>query len=140
MSVKSTLVDDLGGSEKNIFSLHTPPPPPHPPINAINPEANPLGTYETKMAVRTGQRSILTILRKNSLLETISTSKKYFDLEEREDLSSLACSRRPDCRDDPKRCDEEKQQRNPLSLPLPFSSSYFPRSLADFVLQLHCLN
>ena len=76
MSVKSTLVDDLGGSEKNIFSLHTPPPTPPPPkpINAINPEANPLGIYETKMAVRTGQRSILTILRKNSLLETISNT------------------------------------------------------------------
>ena len=76
MSVKSTLVDDLGGSEKNIFSLHThpPPPPTSQPINAINPEANPLGTYETKMAVRTGQRSILTILRKNSLLEAISNT------------------------------------------------------------------
>ena len=73
MSVKSTLVDVLGGSDKNIFSLHTPPPPQQT-INAINPEANPLGTYETKMAVRTGQRSILTILRKNSLLETISNT------------------------------------------------------------------
>ena len=74
MSVKSTLVDDLGGSEKKIFSPPPPPPPPQQTINAINPEANPLGTYETKMAVRTGQRSILTILRKNSLLETISNT------------------------------------------------------------------
>ena len=33
--------------------------------NAVSPDARPLGTYETKMAVRTGKRSILTILRNN---------------------------------------------------------------------------
>ena len=31
---------------------------------AINPDARPLGTYETKMATRTGTRLILAILRK----------------------------------------------------------------------------
>lgn len=32
---------------------------------ALNPDARPIGTYETKTAVRTGKRSILAILRKN---------------------------------------------------------------------------
>ena len=55
-------VDDFGESEKNIFSLpyHLPRLPRHKP-----PKSAPLGTYETKMASRTGQRSSLTFLRKN---------------------------------------------------------------------------
>ena len=36
-----------------------------PPPTAINPDARPLGTYETKMGALTGNRSILTILQKN---------------------------------------------------------------------------
>ena len=38
---------------------------------ALNPDARPLGTYETKMAVRTAKRSILTILQKNRILWTV---------------------------------------------------------------------
>ena len=34
---------------------------------AINPDAWSLGTYETKMAARTGKRSILTMLRRKSI-------------------------------------------------------------------------
>ena len=38
-----------------------------PPPNALNPDALlPMGTYETKTAVRTGKRSVLTILLKNT--------------------------------------------------------------------------
>ena len=33
------------------------------PYTALNPDARPIGTYETKTAVRTGKRSILAILR-----------------------------------------------------------------------------
>ena len=36
-----------------------------PPPTAINPDTIPLGSYETKMAARTGKRAILKILRKN---------------------------------------------------------------------------
>ena len=36
--------------------------------SALNPDLLPLGTYETKMAVRTAKRSILTILQKNRIL------------------------------------------------------------------------
>ena len=39
--------------------------------SALNPDARPLGTYETKMAVRTAKRSILTILQKNRILWTV---------------------------------------------------------------------
>ena len=42
-----------------------------PPPTAINPVARPLGIQETMMAVRTGKRSILTILRKNRGLWTV---------------------------------------------------------------------
>ena len=42
-----------------------------PPLTASNPNARPLGTYETKMAVRTGTRSILAILRKSFGLWTV---------------------------------------------------------------------
>ena len=37
---------------------------PLPAPTAINPDAGPLGTYETKMAARSGKRSILAIARK----------------------------------------------------------------------------
>ena len=36
--------------------------------SALNPDARPLGAYETKMAVRTAKCSILTILQKNRIL------------------------------------------------------------------------
>ena len=35
------------------------------PSTAVYPDACPLGTYETKMAARTGKRSTLTIVRKH---------------------------------------------------------------------------
>ena len=67
MDVKSTwgggggAVDGLGRSEKIIFLFSRLPPP-----TPINPDARPLDTYQTKMADRTGERLILTILRENS--------------------------------------------------------------------------
>lgn len=44
---------------------------PSPPTTALNPDARPLGTYKTKMAVSTGKWSILTILRENRELRTV---------------------------------------------------------------------
>ena len=63
MAVKSTwgAVDGLGRSE-TVFFLFSRLPPPTP----LNPDAHPLGTYETKMVARTSERLILTILRENS--------------------------------------------------------------------------
>ena len=63
MDVKSTwgAVDGLGRSE-TIFFLFSRLAPPTP----VNPDSHPLGTYETKMAARLGERLILTILRENS--------------------------------------------------------------------------
>ena len=63
MAVKSTwgAVDGLGRSE-TVFFLFSRLPPPTP----LNPDAHPLGTYETKMTARLGERLILTILRENS--------------------------------------------------------------------------
>ena len=63
MDVKSTwgAVDGLGRSE-TIFCLFSRLAPPTP----INPDAHPLGTYETKVTARPGERLILTILRENS--------------------------------------------------------------------------
>ena len=63
MDVKSTwgAVDGLGRSE-TVFFLFSRLPPPTP----LNPDAHPLGTYETKMTARLGERLILTILRENS--------------------------------------------------------------------------
>ena len=49
-------------------SPHQTPPPP---TTALNPDARPLSTYKTKMAVRTGKCSILTILRENRELRTV---------------------------------------------------------------------
>ena len=43
-----------------------------PPPNALDPDALlPMGTYETKTAVRTGKRSVPTILLKNTGLWTV---------------------------------------------------------------------
>ena len=50
-------------------SPHQPPLPS--PTTALNPDARPLSTYKTKMAVRTGKCSILTILRENRELRTV---------------------------------------------------------------------
>ena len=74
--------------EKYFFS---PIPPPSP--NAINPEARPLGTYETKMAARTSQRSILTILQeirdcKQSTRDNINLKKILWFSGEKESLKS----------------------------------------------------
>ena len=52
------------------FPRLTKPPLP-PPTTALNPVARPLSTYKTKMAVRTGKCSILTILRENRELRTV---------------------------------------------------------------------
>ena len=50
---------------KEFTIVHSPrffrPPPP----TAVSSDTDPLGTYETKMAARTGKRLIVTILRKN---------------------------------------------------------------------------
>ena len=50
-------------------SPHQPPLPS--PTTALNRDARPLSTYKTKMAVRTGKCSILTILRENRELRTV---------------------------------------------------------------------
>ena len=52
------------------FPRLTNPPLPSP-TTALNPDARPLSTYKTKMAVRTGKCSILTILRENRELRTV---------------------------------------------------------------------
>ena len=51
--------------------LASPNPPSPPPTTALNPDASPLSTNKTKMAVRTGKCSILTILRENRELRTV---------------------------------------------------------------------
>lgn len=44
---------------------------PPPPTTALNSDARPLGTYKTKMAVRNGKCSILTIIRENREFRTV---------------------------------------------------------------------
>ena len=55
----------------SLFSSPHQTPPSPPPTTALNPDARPLSTYKTKMAVRTGKCSILTILRENRELRTV---------------------------------------------------------------------
>ena len=54
----------------SLFSSPHQPPLPSP-TTALNPDARPLSTYKTEMAVRTGKCSILTILRENRELRTV---------------------------------------------------------------------